>query len=105
VPTREQVLGFLDDGCSYAEAANRLGIATGLAYLIATGIPADGSETLTESQLRRPHTMPGTSQHLANPQPAANPTRDERVLEWMKHRARGDDQMQAAAAAGRRSES
>jgi hypothetical protein len=99
MPTREQVLGYVDGGCSYAEAGDRLGISPGLAYLIATGVPADGSDTLTDQQLADPHVMPGSSQHLSNPQPAANPTRDERVLEWVKQRAQCDSQMQAAAAA------
>jgi hypothetical protein len=102
VPTREQVLNHLDEGCSYAEAADRLGITAGLAYLIATGIPADGSDSLTEAQLSRPHTMPGTSQHLANPQPAANPVQHPLVLDWIRQRAHGDRQMQQAAAARRK---
>lgn len=99
MPTREQVLGYVDAGSSYAEAGEGLGVSPGLAYLIATGVPADGSDTLTEAQLADPHLMPGTSQHLSNPQPPTNPTRDEQVLAWVRMRARSDRQMQAAAAA------
>jgi hypothetical protein len=98
VPSREQVLAILDSGCSYAEAGEALQISTGLAYMIATGIPADGSDTVTAEQLARPHTFPATSQHLANPPAPYHPTRDEEVIAWVKQRARDDQQMQAAAA-------
>ena len=54
VPTKEQVLAALGDGTDYDEAARRLGIHPGLAYLIATGLPADGSDVLTEEENRRP---------------------------------------------------
>jgi hypothetical protein len=105
VPTAEQVRLLLDDGRTYAEAAEQLGISPGLAYLIATGIPADGSDTVTDDQLDRPHTFPGTTQHLANPQPPANPTRNETVGAWMRRRASSDRQMQQAAAAQKASSS
>jgi hypothetical protein len=65
--------------------------------MIATGIPADGSDTVTVEQLGRPHTFPGTTQHLSHPRAAHSPTRDEQTIEWVKQRARGDRQMQAAA--------
>lgn len=99
MPSREQVLALMDSGCSYAEAGAALHVPAGLAYMIATGIPADGSDTITAEQLDRPHTFPGTTQHLSNPQPARNPTRDQEVIDWVKQRACGDRQMQAAAAA------
>jgi hypothetical protein len=44
VPTREQVRELLGEGLDYADAGRRLGIPAGQAYLIATGLPADGSE-------------------------------------------------------------
>ena len=44
VPTRQQVRALLDQGLDYREVARRLGISPGLAYLIATGLPADGGD-------------------------------------------------------------
>lgn len=99
MPTGEQVRSLLDRGRTYAEAAELLGITPGLAYMIATGIPADGSDTITADQLDRPHTFPGTTQHLANPQPPASPICNEQVMAWMRQRASSDRQMQQAAAA------
>jgi transposase len=101
VATREQIAAYLDAGCSYAEAAQRLGISPGLAYLTVTGKPADGSQTAADAQPNRPHAFPGTTQHLSNPQPPENPTTKPHVLTWMRHRARGDAQMQQAAAVRR----
>jgi hypothetical protein len=49
VPTREHVRKLLDDGLDYAAAAQRLGIPPGQAYMIATGLPADGGDTITDS--------------------------------------------------------
>jgi hypothetical protein len=99
MPTGDQVRSLIEGGWTYSRAAELLGISPGLAYLIATGIPADGSDTVTDDQLDPPHTFPGTTQHLANPQPAANPTRNEQVTAWMRQRASSDRQMQQAAAA------
>jgi hypothetical protein len=77
VPTREQVRGLLDSGLDYVAAGQRLGISPGQAYLIATGVPADGS------------------QYLANP-PHENPTTKESVAACLKARAEADEQMRAA---------
>jgi hypothetical protein len=68
--TREQVRMLLDGGHSYETAARELGIPAGLAFMLATGRPADGS-----------------AQHLVNP-PAYNPTRKDSVMEWVRERAR-----------------
>jgi hypothetical protein len=53
VPTREQVLAILRTGASYEVVADRLDIPPGQAYLIATGLPADGSDVADEGR-RRP---------------------------------------------------
>lgn len=86
MPTREQVRALLDAGLDYTATADRLGIPAGLAYLIATGHPADGGDTVP----------PGGSQDLANP-PHENPTSKESVAEWLKRRATGDTPMRTAA--------
>lgn len=45
MPTREQVLRQVEQGRTYEEIAVDLGVRAGQAYLIATGIPADGGGT------------------------------------------------------------
>ncbi|WP_147263047.1 hemerythrin domain-containing protein [Geodermatophilus sp. TF02-6] len=98
MPTRDQVLAALDGGTDYAAAAARLGVHPGLAYLIATGFPADGSDVVTAEEQRRPGVLPGSSQHLANPAVHA-PDAGGVVHAWLRRRAQGDAQMAAAARA------
>jgi hypothetical protein len=73
VPTRAQVRELVDGGLTYEMAARQLGIAPGLAYMIATGRPADDDGA--------------PAQNLFEP-PAHNPTRNETVDAWVKARAR-----------------
>jgi hypothetical protein len=72
VPTRAQVTKLLDGGHDYESVARELGIPPGLAYMIATGRPADDD------------TAP--AQDLFEP-PAHNPTRNDTALAWVKARA------------------
>lgn len=94
MPTREQVRKLLDNGMDYATAGGQLGIPAGQAYLIATGTPADGSDTITEEEARRPGFLP-SSQHLANP-PHENPTAKDSVRAWLLARVASDQQMRTA---------
>jgi hypothetical protein len=94
VPTREQVRRLLDGGLNYQAAGRELGIPPGQVYLIATGVPADGSDTITEEEAKRPGFLP-SSQHLANP-PHENPTTKDSVAAWLKARVASDEQMRAA---------
>jgi len=94
VPTREQVRRLLDGGLDYQAAGRELGIPPGQVYLIATGVPADGSDTVTEEEAKRPGFLP-SSQHLANP-PHENPTSKDSVAAWLKARVAADGQMRAA---------
>lgn len=99
MPTREQLLPLVTSGASYEEIGHRFGIPPGQAYLIVTGLPADGSDVLPPEALNgRVGLLPGGSQHLANP-PTEVPTEDESVRDWIRSRARADDQMRRAAAA------
>ncbi|MFL5860791.1 MAG: helix-turn-helix domain-containing protein [Solirubrobacteraceae bacterium] len=86
MPTRAQVLTLLQDGHSYQTAARELKIPPGQAYMIATGLPADGSDTPHPDELHDKPVLAGSSQHLVNP-PAFNPTRDDAVAGWVKERA------------------
>jgi Hemerythrin HHE cation binding domain len=94
VPTREQVRRLLDGGLDYQAAGRELGIPPGQVYLIATGVPADGSGTITDEEAKRPGFLP-SSQHLANP-PHENPATTDSVAAWLRARAAADGQMRAA---------
>jgi hypothetical protein len=89
VVTRAQVLQLVEQGRSYEQAGAALGIPPGQAYLVATGLPADGSPALTNEDFQRPGAIKGSTQALANP-PHHNPTVKPEVLEWVKQRAARD---------------
>ncbi|HTU28731.1 MAG TPA: hypothetical protein VMF07_05075 [Solirubrobacteraceae bacterium] len=82
--TRDQVLSLLGDGHDYETAAARLGIAPGEAYLIATGRPADGSDS---RYFADPGDLPASPQRLVGPVPV-NPQRHPTVEAWVRDRAR-----------------
>ena len=86
MPTQDQVRELLDNGHSYETAARQLGIPAGQAFMIATGLPADGSDTPSPEQLDEERLPSGSSQRLVNP-PPFNPTRNARVMEWVRQRA------------------
>jgi hypothetical protein len=94
VATRDQVRQLLDNGLDYWAVGDHLGIPPGQAYLIATGVPADGSDTVTDEKARRPDFRP-SSQHLANP-PHENPTTKDAVRAWLRARVAADEQMRVA---------
>jgi hypothetical protein len=97
MPTRDQVLAQLRTGSDYQEVGDRFGIPEGQAYMIATGLPADGSDALTAEELEaREGLINGGSQALANP-PTEVPTRNEMIERWIHERALNDGPMQAAA--------
>lgn len=73
--TYAQVKELLDAGLDYEAAARRLGIRPGLAYMIATGRPADDDSA--------------PAQNLFEP-PVHNPTRNQTALDWVKRRAARD---------------
>ena len=92
--TRDQVRRLLDIGLDYAAVGENLGIPPGQAYLIATGMPADGSDAVTAEKARRPGFL-ASSQHLANP-PHENPTSKDAVRAWLRARVAADEQMRGA---------
>ncbi len=73
--TYAQVKELLASGLDYEAAARRLGIRPGLAYMIATGRPADDDSA--------------PAQDLFEP-PVHNPTTNQVVLDWVKARAARD---------------
>jgi hypothetical protein len=86
LPLHDRLQQLLLSGADQEQATALLGIPAGLAYLVATGRPADGSHADSHA----------SSQHLVNP-PAQNPTSSEAVHAWIRRRAQQDAQMQAAA--------
>jgi hypothetical protein len=95
VATREQVRRLLGQGLDYPAAARRLGIPAGQAYLIATGVPADGGDTISDQEMAGRDDLLPVSQQLANP-PHHNPTSKESVRNWLKARTAADAQMRTA---------
>jgi hypothetical protein len=83
--TRDQLLELLDQGHSYQTAARELSIPAGQAYMIATGLPADGGDVPSPEELRDKPFLT-SSQQLVNP-PAVNPTRNPTVIDWVRQRA------------------
>ena len=97
MPTREQVLALVRTRRSYPLAAKELGIPPGQAYLIATGIPADGSGTAGPDELGGAGSGRSSTQDLVHPEvQAARPELTRAVHDWMAGRAKGDAQMQEA---------
>ncbi|HEY3832036.1 MAG TPA: hemerythrin domain-containing protein [Acidimicrobiia bacterium] len=94
--TRRDVLSLVEAGVGYDDVGRRLGIHPGLAYMIATGLPADGSDTLVADDTRRPGFVETSTQHLANPVPVHNPTHRDEVQRWIHQRVRRDAQMRDA---------
>jgi hypothetical protein len=87
--TRAQVVELLEAGHTYQTAARELHIPPGQAFMIATGLPADGSDVPPPEELARKPMVPDSSQQLVNP-PPFNPTRKQHVLDWVKRRAARD---------------
>ncbi len=98
MPTREQVRSQIEAGVGYEEAGRRLGVPAGQAYLIATGVPADGSGSLTPEQLARPGFIRGGVQELLGVA-HHNPSEHPLVEGFVRARVEADEPMRAAARA------
>ena len=84
--TREAVSAAVADGRSWRQAAESLGVDPGLAFMVGTGFPADGSG-VPELEVRT-----GAGQALSSPQELVNPRghnplRNELVEAWVRIRA------------------
>jgi hypothetical protein len=86
MPTPDQVRASLDGGRSYETVARELGIAPGLAYMLATGVPADFSDDLHAGDRDGRAELADSSQRLVNPH-QHNPQRNPAVIAWVKQRA------------------
>lgn len=97
--SRDEVLQRWRRGESYASVGRELGIPAGQAYMIATGIPADGSDSLAPEEQGREGVQLGGAQALLGV-PHQNPNRPEdkaRVMAWVRDRARTDLQKPAGS--------
>lgn len=96
MPTKEEILELVSSGDSYEQAAAKLGINPGQAYLTATGLPADGSDSLAPEERQRPGIRWGSVQKLVNP-PIHPSSKAAQAVEWLAKRAASDSTMKDAA--------
>ena len=96
MPTRTQVLERVRRAHTYQEIGEEFLIPPGQAYLIATGLPADGSDVVTEEQAAgREGLIEGSTQQLVNPSTEL-PKHQQLVEEWMKRRVAADEAIRRA---------
>jgi hypothetical protein len=95
VPSYDEVMLRLRAGESVEELGHELGVSPALVFMIATGLPADGSDTLGPDELAN-DLVPTTTQHLVGT-PLAHPTHKDATREWARRRAAADAPMQMAA--------
>jgi hemerythrin-like domain-containing protein len=97
LPTQNQVLSAYSQADDYGSVGQLLNVPAGQAYLVATGLPADGG-TYSPGVDERPGLLSGSTQHLAHGTATeSNPTAKPQVHEWVKRMAATDAPMQAAA--------
>lgn len=90
--SRDEVLQKWRQGGGFESVGRQLGMAAGKAYMIATGIPADGSDSLAPEDQEREGLQLGGSQALLGV-PHHNPTGPEEkaeVMAWVRDRARAE---------------
>jgi hypothetical protein len=84
--TREQMRARVTDERSWEVASRGLGVRPGLGFMIATGIPADGSGVPDLAGRLAGGPALASPQELVNPR-GHNPLRNERVEAWVQGRA------------------
>lgn len=100
MPTKEQVLSRFEESGDYRAVGRAFDVPAGQAYLIGTGLPADGGDAVPPSESDRAGVLPTSTQHLVHEvSEPVNPATKPHVLRWVKHRAEVDAPMRAAAQA------
>lgn len=94
--TKEEVLSRLRQEGSYEQVAAALKIPPGQVYLVATGLPADGSDSLSPEQLHRRGIILASPQKLSNP-PVASPASDHEAMTFLRRRVESDTALKDAA--------
>lgn len=100
MPTKDQVLGALERLHDYEAVARALSVPPGQAYLIATGLPADGGDSFAPCDIERPGVLEGSTQHLVygGSEPERPSTKGhESVHAWVGRRVAADGPMRRAA--------
>lgn len=87
--TREQVSEAVKSEHSWEVAAQTLGVKPGLAFMIASGVPADGSGVPELADRLGGGPALSSPQMLVNPR-AHNPLRNELMEAWVRERAGRD---------------
>ncbi|MBO0714835.1 MAG: hemerythrin domain-containing protein [Acidimicrobiales bacterium] len=93
--TRERVLAALRESDDYLQAAASLGIPPGQAYLIATGLPADGSGGLAPEDRSREGFLPDSNRLLYGA--PDGPARSRTTMSFVLDRVEADRPMREAA--------
>lgn len=83
---RDAVRARLDRGLGWQDAARDLGVSPGLAFMIQTGVPADGSGSPELGERVGQGEALASPQSLVNPR-GHNPLRNESVEAWIRTRA------------------
>lgn len=84
--TREEICAAVAAGRPWEDAARDTGVRPGAAFMIATGIPADGSGVPELADRVCGGPAPSSPQSLVNPR-GHNPLRNELVEAWVRGRA------------------
>lgn len=95
MPMRGKVLATVGGSQDCVRAGEEMGIPGGQAYLIATGLPADGGGTLPDDG--RPGSVDGSTQSLVCYRiGVVNPVNGPEVHAWIRRRVSADPAMVAA---------
>ena len=84
--TRAQVREAVKSEHTWEIAAQSLGVSPGLAFMVATGIPADGSGVPELGERTGAGPSLSSPQSLVNPR-GHNPLRNDLVDAWVRERA------------------
>jgi hypothetical protein len=86
IATADRVRALRDAGRGYESIGRELGISPGLAYMLATGVPADFSDDLHPAERADRPELADSAQRLVNPH-QHNPERSPIVVDWIRRRA------------------
>ena len=89
MPTRDRILELLDSGHAVGAVARQLGIPAGQVFMIANGVPADGSDSRYRDMTAHGERDSDSPQSLVNP-PVGAPNPEGMVAAWVRARAARD---------------
>jgi hypothetical protein len=86
VATRDQILELLDSGHAVESVGRRLGLPPGQVFMIANGVPADGSDSRYRDAPTHGEGDTDSPQSLVNP-PVGAPNPEAMIARWVRERA------------------